>query len=323
MESVNGVQLNRTVGLELEGYVNENPRNFSMLGMDWHVDESLNHTRYDSGCDCYDEDDCDCGVDDGIYGVEYNTLPISNTEEIDKIYVELAKYDWSVDHKAGLHIHVDSSDFNIEEKAKLLRFGVGIEHVMYAIVESYRSDNDYCQKMHKGWRYLFRNKLGVTIDWDSLNALDDTGVAQYAWHSNKHMQYNALQRFLSENRSSIHNNVRDIWTGRYQWLNGMTSHDTVEFRLFSATDDVETAQRFALIAHNIVETVKYSTIEQLNFIIKSTYEQHSVEDMISTLMTSIGLEGLDVPILNSHKAQQIDEKFCAKNRGEGQEVIAV
>lgn len=320
MKSVNGVLLNRTVGLELEGYVNENPNNFSVLGMDWHVDESLNHSYHD-GCDCYDE--CDCDSDEGIYGVEYNTPPISDTEEIDKIYVELAKHGWSVDNKAGLHIHVDSSDFNIEEKAKLLRFGIGLEHIMYAIVEAYRSGNDYCAPMHKGWRHLFRNKLGVEIDWESLNALEDTGETQYAWHSNKHRQYNALQSFLSNNRNSIHPNVRDIWTGRYQWLNGMTEHNTVEFRLFSATDDVETAQRFALIAHNIVETVKYSTIEQLNFIIKSTYEQHSVEDMISTLMTSIGLEGLDVPILNSDKAQKIDEKFCAKNRGEGQEDIAV
>jgi hypothetical protein len=261
-------------------------------------------SRTDSWGDTYvDYDDvsirnCEVSTDGSLYGgsgtpLEAKTDPIKNLNIVEEVYKELSGMDMNVNKTCGLHIHVDTSDYTIEDKAKLLRFGAGIELLMFALVDKSRQGNEYTEKLHKGWRKLFRsNFMTQSIPFDSFN------------------NFSQLERYIQNN--STHRDARHIWNGRYQWLNAVVSHcPTAEFRIFSATTDYKQAQKFGMLAYHIVETIKNSTIEQVRFIIQSIYQSQSVDEMLDRLFDSIGLDGEFRPeILNDKMAEYIDNKFC-------------
>lgn len=289
------LELTRTLGFEIECFA-ELPT----------YTDSWGDTEVD-----YDEfsiRNCEIGGDGSLYGgtgssVEVKTDPISNLNIVEEVFNELAEYDMNVNNTCGLHIHVDTSDFNGNDKARLLRFGIGIENLMYALVDESRSNrngdhNEYCIKLHKHWRKIFRRSF--------IN------------QSIHDITFNHLSSFVQAVRNQRQNdrNGDRIWNGRYQWLNAEVGHcPTSEFRIFSATDDYMQAQKFGMLAFHIIETVKHSTVSQLEFIIKSIYQQTSVEDMFDCFFESIGLDTEYRPsILNQHKADYLESKYCAVNR---------
>lgn len=296
------LELTRTLGFEIECFA-DLPTYTDSWG-DTCVD-------YDN----FDINYCEIGGDGSLHGghgepVEVKTDPIKNLNTVETVFNELSGYDMNVNNTCGLHIHVDTSDFNGNDKAKLLRFGAGIELLMFSLVDSDRyygrsdrsSENEYCIKLHKDWRKIYRRSY----------------VNQNI-HAN---EYSHLSDFIMNLRQERRNNGNTdrIWNGRYQWLNAQVDGiPTVEFRIFSATEDYTQAQRFGMLAYHIVETVKNSTVEQIKFIIKSIYQSTSIDEMFTKLFDSIGLDMEFRPyILNDRVAEYLNNKYCARNRQQAQ-----
>jgi hypothetical protein len=122
-----------------------------------------------------------------------------------------------------------------------------------------------------------------------------------------------LTDYVRRNSSHRHHN---IWNGRYQWLNAdVEGYPTCEFRIFSATENYELAQKYGMLAYHIIETAKNSTIEQIKFIIKSIYQTSSIDEMLTRFFDSIGLDQeFRLEVQNGELATYIDNKFCRPNR---------
>jgi hypothetical protein len=290
------LELTRTLGFEIECFVQDAPTYTDDWGDEItdFDDISINH--------------CEIGEDGSLYGgdgyaIEAKTDPIRNLNTLEEVWSDLNEYGFNVNQTCGLHIHVDTSDFNGNDKARLLRFAIGIEHLMFALVDPSRSgrhggENEYCIPLHKSWRKIFRRS------YINQNIHDNT--------------YRSLSNFIQAVRDEKRNSGTSdrIWNGRYQWLNAEVGHcPTSEFRIFSSTTDMLQAQKFGMLAYHIIETVKHSTVNQLQFIIKSIYEQTSVEAMFDCFFESIGLDSEFRPsILNDDKASYLETKFCEPNR---------
>lgn len=288
------LELTRTLGFEIECFVQDAPT-YTDDWDDTYVEYGDLHIRH-----------CEIGEDGSLYGgdgysIEAKTDPISNLNTLEEVWSDLNEYGFNVNNTCGLHIHVDTSDFNGNDKARLLRFAIGVEHLMFALVDPSRSgrhggENEYCIPLHKSWRKIFRQSY---ISQDIHNT-----------------EFSSLSSFIQNVRNRRSDNRDRIWNGRYQWLNAEVGHcPTSEFRIFSSTTDMLQAQKFGMIAYHIIETVKHSTINQLQFIIKSIYEQASVDDMFNCFFDSIGLDSEFRPsILNENKADYLETKFCEPNR---------
>lgn len=271
------------------------------------TNENLKVTRtlgFEVECfvDCYDIDDlyvphAEVSSDGSLSGgrgdeCEIKSDPIDDLNIVETIYNKLHEHDMNVNRTCGLHIHVDTSDYTVEDKARLLRFGAGIELLMFSLVDRNRQGNSYTEKLHKGWRKLFRsNFIEQNIPFSTFRDLDQ--LEHYVYNNSQHRD-------------------RRIWNGRYQWLNASVDHaPTCEFRIFSATTDYKQAQKFGMLAYHIIETVKHSTLAQIRFIIQSIYQSQSVDEMLVKLFDSIGLsEEFRPEILNHEMAEHIDNKFC-------------
>lgn len=269
------LKVTRTLGFEIEGYADEEYSELIIANCDVDYDGSL-----------------DEGDEDG-YGVEVKTQPIKDLNQLQDVYDELInEHAFFVNESCGLHIHIDISDFKATEIAKLMRFGCGIELLMYSLVEKYRATNSYAIKINKPWRKIYRSEETMQV------ATDDS--------------YESIQQIANRIQSLT---GRDTWVGKYQWINPHTPYKTAEFRIFNATIDYKEAQRFGMLAYHIIETVKNSTVEQLEFIIKSLYKSLTAEEMYEKFFDSIGLEPeFRMEVKNISKLEYIDEKYLSKNR---------
>lgn len=288
------LKVNRTLGFELEGFVMD----------DCSIGDSV--SRYaDVGYDgslCYGDGDA----------VEIRTEPINDLNIIEEIYEDLTRENWNVNDTCGLHIHVDTSDFRVKDQAKLLRFGAGMELLMYALVDKERyygrggdaeNGGGYCKKLHHSWRKIFKQELigEQPIPYDTFDYLDE--LCDYVNSS-----------------TEISNRC---WNGKYQWLNANVQHyPTVEFRIFNATDDYLLVQKFGMLAYHMVETVKNSTVKQLSFIIKSVYESSSLDEMYEKFFNAIGLDYDFRPtVRNGQLADYIFNKYCTGEVATGEQAV--
>jgi hypothetical protein len=298
--------LKRRVGIEMEGYINNHPEGIIISGVDICEDGSLHNSEWGNRYRDRDRDDDDFWENEDLeerdleddYGVELKTEPINDLSILDEAWKDMQNFGWHIDEKAGTHVHVEINDFNQYEKTKLLRFGKGIERIMFMFVENYRNRNSYCEKIHKGWRKVFDPESRNFIVWDEFNL------------------GNGLDRFLSNDLYSDNN---AIWNGRYQWMNVLGSRfSTVEFRIFHAVSDIKDLKNQVQLAHAIVELVKHSSIEQLEFIIKELYRQRSVKSTVNKFFEALGLDftmntvGSDATILIKDKIQARKERRRAR-----------
>jgi hypothetical protein len=286
---VNNLTLNRTVGFEFEGYVETHPEYIQEIpSFSIGSDGSLSNNGW---------------YRDEPYGVEVRSEPLRNIGKAENAFGILLDNGWGVDSSAGTHIHIDISDFSLEEKVKLLRFGKGIENIMFMLVDDYRKSNSYCMPITKWWRSFFwKSSPFANIDWEEAEKYcDEHGEDEFTDY---------LQSEFS----------KQIWNGKYQWMNVFGSnYPTVEFRLYHAIDNSEEAIEFALLSYHIVETVKNSTIEHLQYIIKSLYESTTIEEVLSKFVEAIGL-----PFTPSIKGQNagynLREKLTRENNQQAQAV---
>lgn len=287
--NLKGIELNRTVGVEVEGYTSDfrNMRNNGIRHSTMKYDGSLTSGRY------------------GVQGIEVVTEPLKQLDMLDDVFDDICKYQWNVGRgTAGTHIHVDSRDFYLEDKIKMAIFMQLIEKAMFLLVKKYRYSrrsygrNQYCQPISNGWKRVLQelNKNYADISWKSFKKL---GNLRYEL-SNLNRDY-----FSTPN------------TTRYQFVNiWSSSHDTIEFRIFHAMRSAKEAKMFALLAYSLVEMVKNSTLEQLEYIADVIVNKSTdSKDMVNKLVQSVGLD-LNFKIQNKELAQRIDrDKRVVANTG--------
>lgn len=270
----------RTIGIEMEGYVSEHPENgfiTAMNGLDCEVgnDESLvnpywNGEDEDDGYWDDDDDRCERSGSYDKYGVEVRTKPINDLSALVGIVDALHNHGWSTDIKAGTHIHVDISDYTEIDKAKLLRFGKGIERIIFMYTEDYRNGNGYCKVLPSGWRKIFWKNSAVAKSFNLEDGLTD------------------LSSYVYEHDSR---DVRNMVNYKFNWMNIFSSnYSTVEFRLFNAMRSSEEVISQANLAYSIVELVKHSSPEQLEFIIKEIYSATTVEGIADNFCQVLSID---------------------------------
>jgi hypothetical protein len=274
----------RKIGIEMEGYINNHPESVEIYGVRIGEDGSLNNYDWE--------------YDDEPYGVELRTDPLRDLSELRRTWYDMEYYGWHVDDRAGTHIHVDISDFSTYEMVKLLRFGKGIERIIFMFMQDYRYDNDYCVPIHKEWRKIFRpNSRYKDIVWDEIGGKYD--VSDYL-----------ANRFYSQD---YRERAKAPWNGKYQWLNVLGSHyPTAEFRLFHAVEDVEELIQQARLAEAIVNFVKNTSLEQMEFVIKELYKQDSVENLIAKFFEALGLD-FELPVKCQSAKNYLAAKLAAQN----------
>jgi hypothetical protein len=289
-----GITLNRTIGVEVEGYSADyrNMRNNGVRHSNLKYDGSLTGSRH------------------GLSGVEVVTKPINNLDLLDEVFEDITAYQWNCGRgTAGTHIHVDANDYMLEDRLKMAIFMNLIETAMFLLVKKYRYSrrkyyrNQYCQPIQNGWKQV-------------LKKLDEHRILNWR-------QYKKLGNLIYDLRTNPNRPyIGTPTTVRYQFVNiWSSSHDTIEFRIFHAIRDAKEAKMFALLAYSLVEVVKHSTLEHLEYLAdvimnKST----SAEDMIKKLTESVGLEHLTYKIQNKDLAYRVNRD---KQRATSSQFVAI
>lgn len=247
--------LSRTVGVEMEGYIQTRP---------------YNTKDYPS---CYEiKDDGSLGGDDwddygDHYGVEVNTRPLNKLDILPSIFGYMEEDGWHVDTLAGTHIHVDNRGMKNKDFIKLLWFGKHVEDIMFMFVKKYRRANSYCHSLDDFYLDVFDGSFS-NLRWNDMD-----------------IHYHFDRYFYDTNGDS-----HRVITDRYNWLNALSSnHNTIEFRLFHAIEESDEVVRFAYLAHNFVETVANSSIEQLQFIIDSLHSLDNGREVSEAFCKALGL----------------------------------
>lgn len=266
-----GINLGRTIGIEVEGYTKNYPK----------LSKGVRHAslKYDASL----RNSYGWGVlrDEGrSVGMEVVSVPLSKLDMLDEMFEDIQATRWNIGRgSAGTHVHVDIRDYKLFDQIKMAIFMQKLEDVMFLMVKPNRHTkqgirNRYCRPLDGSWtKFLERvNNLGIDISRHS-----DIGSLMYAVT-------------LEERRKGI-NNFYFPSTTRYNFANVFnTNKGTIEFRLFHAIRTSKDAKIFGLLAYHIIETVKHSTLEQLDFIADSINKLRSAEEMLEKFTTSIGLE---------------------------------
>lgn len=267
------LQLNRTVGLEVEGYMRTNPRTVINAGgipyCEIKRDGSLSNSNWWN--------------DGGMYGVEIVTEPLSQLEPLKTVFDSITSRGWSAMGRAGLHIHVDARDYTFQDKLKFVKFAKRIEDVVFLFVKNRRYNNRYCQMIPQG--------LITAANQERYTR----GIDNYS-------------DFLSRVARTSYSAYNEAYMDRYHWLNIFnSSHRTIEFRMFHPIRSAEDGAMFAYFVHNLVNTVKNSTQAQLDFIAQSIEEQSNVFAKARMLLEAIGVP-YDIPVVSERAIGEIMRK---------------
>lgn len=255
----------RRFGIEMEGYVSTYPRDITISGATIKRDASLHNSRWlrSRGTN--------------RYGVEVVTNPIKTLAVVERIVSKLGENGWSGDEKAGTHVHIEIADYDQYDRIKLLRFCKGIERIMLMFAKDYRNGNRYCNTLPKQWSKVFKTKH--TAKLDALKGVQPHFIT-----------------FPVLRDMGLH----DAVNSKYYWCNlyGTPTRPTVEFRLFHNVTSATEAVKFIKLTNAIVDIVKNSTIEQLEFLIMSLYESKTPLSIAKNLYYALGMnydvEGLSL-----------------------------
>jgi hypothetical protein len=272
------LQLSRTVGLEIEGYMRTNPRTVIREGgipyCDIKRDGSLRNYHWSD--------------DHGMYGVEIVTEPLRELAPLKTVFENILRRGWLASGRAGLHIHVDASDFTFRDKLKFVKFAKSIEDVMFLFVKNRRYNNRYCRMIPQG--------LVIVAEDSRFNCAESYSNMLY-------LISNRAPQFFSAAHMD-----------RYHWLNIFnSSHNTIEFRLFHPIRSAEDGAMFAYLVHNLVTTVKNASQAQLDFIAQSVDEESNIQLKARKFLDSIGVP-YDIPIINDRAINAIVTKQAQRAR---------
>jgi DNA-binding transcriptional MerR regulator len=268
--NLKGIVLNRTIGIEVEGYT----KNITKLS------QGVRHSNLKRDGSLNNSYGWNARHVDGInVGMEVVSIPLSKLDMLDEIFEDIQATKWNVGRgKAGTHIHVDVRDYTLLDRIKMAVLMEKLDDVMFLMVKPSRRTrenqrNRYCRPMDSLWSTIIRR-------------CQETGL-----NINNHDNIRNLLYSLTRIEQSS-GNYRSLpnWN-RYNFANVFdTGIGTIEFRLFHAIRDSSDAKKFGLLAYHLIETVKHSSVEQLEFIAESINNSSSAEEMVKRLAESIGLE---------------------------------
>ncbi|MNE54917.1 putative amidoligase enzyme [compost metagenome] len=196
---------------------------------------------------------------------------------------------WHVDECASSHIHVDASDFTPKDRAKLMMFNSLLKEIPFMLVSPSRFGNRYCRTIETAWDTVFEDER---INWDT--ACSGT--------------YGSLRSYLNN-----HNLSNTYPIEKYQWTNIHTNYSTVEFRIFNGVTTEEEIRNFAAIAHNTVELVKHTSVEQLQFIVAEIWQSTSVDELLGKYLQAISIEE-NIPIICTQAINTVEQKLNRPKR---------
>lgn len=287
-ELLDSLPISRTVGLEIEGYMRDYPEQVAIKFAKIKNDGSLvNAWWYDRG---------------RPYGVEVATDPLARLTQVNDVFIDIKKHGWSIGRgTAGLHIHVDASDFSLRDKVRTAYFAKRIEDVMFLFVKPYRYKSRYCHLLSAGWNGMMEAVPYHQTIWD---------VFRDIYSATNH--YSLVVKFgQCENKT-----YRQIDIARYNWINVFSSkYPTIEFRLFNAIKDEIQGKQFAVLAYNFIETAKNCSFEHLMFIADSIEAEPDIKKKAEMLLTALNVP-FTLPIIGTRAAQAIERSQQRRTQGQ-------
>jgi hypothetical protein len=269
--NLKGIELGRTIGIEVEGYTKNFPK----------LNQGVRHCQIKQDASLSNSYGWYINRNEGVtVGAEVVSVPLSKLDMLDEMFEDIQASKWHIGRgKASTHIHVDANDFTLYERIKMAIFMEKLDNAMFLMVKKNRHTrrgfqrNRYCAPLSPEWKALLDRANEVGVD---VNRYDDIGsfifeIARIERNRGTHSRFPHYNRY----------NFANIFS---------TGRGTIEFRLFHSIRDSKEAKKFGLIAYNLVETVKNSTLEHLNFIADSVNNSGSAEEMVEKLSTSIGLD---------------------------------
>jgi hypothetical protein len=180
---------------------------------------------------------------------------------------------------------------------KLLRFGKAIERIIFLFVQDYRNNNSYCEPIHKHWRSIFK---------------EDSPYKEVAWDN---LKTNQVNDYIAMNYRRKSSEGGTLWNGKYQWMNVFGGrYPTVEYRLYHAAEDLDELKGQVRMSVAIVDLVKNSTLEQLEFIIKELYKQPNVDSLVAKFFEVLALD-FELSIRGQKAYKYLENKLAKRGKG--------
>lgn len=179
-------------------------------------------------------------------GAEFYSVPLEPEEVLDqliKLYKIGEDSNFKVDNTCGFHFHVSASDFTYTDIANLVVLSKNIEVDLFKNLPKSRHDNGkakFLDEIFDGFRTGDKEIKALTKFYGSAERAKD--------RPNERTKYFAQ---------------------RYYWLNldrfyhklHKPSEQTLEFRCFDATTEVERTLAYTMLSYSIIEFVKANTTE--------------------------------------------------------------
>lgn len=209
-------------------------------------------------------------------GIEFVTETTTDLSVLEQTFKKMEDLGWNFHRDASTRVLVDDTHISLYEKFKLYRFCKAIEPIIFALVNNQRYNSSTSKLLPRGMAHLFDLVEVTEADtWETVARKMNTlrGVPFRAVDSSN---------FAFDNNANHWVNPF-VTMGRGRW---------VAFNLFHSARNVWEATVFALIAHNIMRLVKYSTVEQLREIASQIAASETPEQAIEKLCAAIGLPAL-------------------------------
>ena len=180
--------------------------------------------------------DSTCGIG-GLKGWEVVSFKASGHKElleICKVSKALKKYGLRCSENCGFHVHIDISDFSIEQASILLAYWVKIEPIMLKSVPFFRLESKYCKPISSS----IKNK---NTKCSALEFWNDYGPKDTSIHGNKDKRVAMnLVNYITYLQSPFLTNSRS----------------TVEFRFPEGTFNEVNVKNWVIFFINFIENIK-------------------------------------------------------------------
>ena len=162
------------------------------------------------GNDAYEENYWKVTTDGSIEGnqtfelVSPKLKGTKGIKELEKVCKVLKQKNAKINKSCGLHIHLDATDFNIDDWQALIKNYINYEKLIDSFMPKSRRNNYYCKSMMKN----HRSKNSIYADLERCDCIED---------------------------------IRDFYNSKYYRLNVQSyfRHKSVEFRQHSGTIEFE------------------------------------------------------------------------------------
>ena len=231
--------------------------------------------------------------DEDEYRVEFVTPPLkyNDIELLQQIVIDLKCAGAMVNASCGIHIHVDGANHNPQSLRRLVNFMVARQDLIYEALEIGSRANRWCKKLSS--RLLTEMKKSKELSGEQIETI---------WYSrNNDNYYGGID----------HQHYNDT---RYHGINlhSYFSKDTVEFRLFNSTLDVDKIKSYIQFCLAISAWAIESNDRVVFHSITEYTAAQKVTIMRNILTQRLGLYGDEFRTCRLHIMTPLKEKAAAQ-----------